>query len=125
MQKSHPSISYLFILNSANPQVRENLFYLPVMANHPSSFPPSLSSFLLYFDIISGDNFKYNTKNSYIYTLYQDSQMFTFCSLCLAFNSFMDLIPSFPLSLSLPLTILRARLKPHTPLLLSTSLGIS
>lgn len=63
MQKSHPPITYLFILNSANPQARENLFYLPVMAKHPSSFPPSLSSFLLYFDIILGDNFKYNTKN--------------------------------------------------------------
>ena len=66
MQKSHPSIIYLFILNGANPQAGENLFYLPVMANYPSSFPPSLSPFLLYFDTISGDNFKYNTKNSYI-----------------------------------------------------------
>ena len=46
MQKSHPSISYLFILNSANPQDRENLLYLPVMANHPPlSLPPFLPSF--------------------------------------------------------------------------------
>lgn len=81
--KAHPSILYPFILDIENYQARGNPFYLKVIANLPPSYlPSSLPSFFTTAYILISDlqgNVKNNITATTMLSLYQDSQILTFC----------------------------------------------